>query len=62
MFHHSERFNRETTLTAAYMLEVNKMQREKGQLTDADYEKAAQEAIDTTEFTLGATLPQVVRL
>ena len=55
MFHHSERFNRETTLTAAYMLEVNKMQREKGQLTDADYEKAAQEAIDTTEFTLGAT-------
>jgi len=55
MFHHSERFNRETTLTAAYMLEVNKMQREKGKLTDADYEKAAQEAIDTTEFTLGAT-------
>ena len=55
MFHHSERFNRETTLTAAYMLEVNKMQREKGQLTDADYEKVAQEAIDTTEFTLGAT-------
>ena len=55
MFHHSERFNRETTLTAAYMLEVNKMRREKGQLTDADYEKAAQEAIDTTEFTLGAT-------
>jgi len=55
MFHHSERFNRETTLTSAYMLEVNKMQREKGQLTDADYVKAAQEAIDTTEFTLGAT-------
>ena len=55
MFHHSERYNRETTLTAAYMLEVNKMQREKGQLTDADYEKAAQEAIDITEFTLGAT-------
>ena len=56
MFHHSERFNRETTLTAAYMLEVKKMQQEKkGPLTDADYEQAAQEAINQTEFTLGAT-------
>jgi hypothetical protein len=56
MFHHSERFNRETTLTAAYMLEVNKMRQEKkGELTEADYAQAAQEAIDQTEFTLGAT-------
>jgi hypothetical protein len=56
MFHHSERFNRETTLTAAYMLEVNKMRQEKkGPLTEADYEQAAQEAINQTEFTLGAT-------
>ena len=56
MFHHSERFNRETTLTASYVLEVQKMQREKGSpLTDADYREAAQEAINTTEFTLGST-------
>jgi len=56
MFHHSERFNRETTLTTAYMLEVNKMRQEKkGPLTEADYVQAAQEAIDQTEFTLGAT-------
>jgi hypothetical protein len=56
MFHHSERFNRETTLTAAYMLEVQKMQRDKGSpLTDAEYRDAAQEAINTTEFTLGST-------
>ena len=56
MFHHSERFNRETTLTAAYMLEVNKMRQEKkGPLTEADYAQAAQEAINQTEFTLGAT-------
>lgn len=55
MFHHSERFNRETTLAAAYMLEVQKLQKEKGQLTEADYTAAAQNAIDTTEFTLGGT-------
>ena len=55
MFHHSERFNRETTLTAAYMLEVQKMQRDKGQLSEQDYRDAAQEAINTTEFTLGST-------
>ena len=55
MFHHSERFNRETTLTAAYMLEVQRLQQEKGQLTEADYMQAAQEAIDSTEFTLGST-------
>jgi hypothetical protein len=55
MFHHSERFNRETTLTAAYMLEVQKLQRNKGQLSDQDYRAAAQKAIDSTEFTLGST-------
>jgi len=55
MFHHSERFNRETTLTSAYLLEVQKLRREKGDLTEADYRNAAQEAIDATEFTLGAT-------
>ena len=55
MFHHSERFNRETTLTSAYLLEVQKLRREKGDLTEADYRDAAQEAIDATEFTLGAT-------
>ena len=56
MFHHSERFNRETTLTAAYMLEVQKLQRNKGgELSDQDYRDAAQLAINNTEFTLGST-------
>ena len=56
MFHHSERFNRETTLTAAYMLEVQKLQRNKGgELSDQDYRDAAQQAINDTEFTLGST-------
>ena len=55
MFHHSERFNRETTLVSAYMLEVKKLQKEKGQLSDADYAQAAQSAINDTEFSLGAT-------
>lgn len=56
MFHHSERFNRETTLTAAYMLEVQKLQRNKGgKLSDQDYRDAAQQAINDTEFTLGST-------
>ena len=55
MFHHSERFNRETTLVSAYLLEVQRLRRQKGDLTEADYREAAQEAIDATEFTLGAT-------
>jgi hypothetical protein len=55
MFHHSERFNRETTLRAAYGLEVQKLQAEGKQLTEQDYKDAAQKAIETTEFTLGST-------
>ena len=55
MFHHSERVNRETTLTASYALEVQKLQSEGKQLTDQDYKDAAQKAIETTEFTLGST-------
>ena len=55
MFHHSERVNRETTLTASYALEVRKLQAEGKQLTDQDYRDAAQKAIETTEFTLGST-------
>ena len=55
MFHHSERVNRETTLTASYALEVQKLQAEGKQLTDQDYKDAAQKAIETTEFTLGST-------
>ena len=55
MFHHAERFNRETTLTASYALEVRKLQAEGKQLTDQDYKDAAQKAIETTEFTLGST-------
>jgi hypothetical protein len=49
MFHHAERFNRETTLTASYALEVRKLQAEGKQLTDQDYKDAAQKAIETTE-------------
>ena len=56
MFHHSERINRETTLTAAYLLEVKDMQKKRGKnLTEDDYNEAAQKAIENTEFTLGAT-------
>ena len=55
MFHHSERFNRETTLVSAYTLKVKQLQKSGRELTDADYESAAQEAINDTEFTLGAT-------
>ena len=56
MFHHSERINRETTLTAAYLLEVKDMQKKRGKnLTEDDYNEAAQKAIESTEFTLGAT-------
>ena len=55
MFHHAERFNRETTLTASYALEVRKLQAEGKNLTDQDYKDAAQKAIETTEFTLGST-------
>jgi|TARA_R110000851_G_scaffold50624_5_gene120850 hypothetical protein len=55
MFHHSERVNRETTLTASYALEVRKLEAEGKQLTDQDYKDAAQKAIETTEFTLGST-------
>jgi hypothetical protein len=55
LFHHSERINRETTLTAAYLLEVKKLLETNKNPTDADYKQAAQNAIDDTEFTLGAT-------
>lgn len=55
LFHHSERINRETTLTAAYLLEVKKLLKANKNPTDADYKQAAQNAIDDTEFTLGAT-------
>jgi hypothetical protein len=55
MFHHSERFNRETTLTAAYLLEVQKLKKQGRDLSEQDYRDAAQKAIETTEFTLGST-------
>ena len=55
LFHHSERINREATLTAAYLLEVKKLLETNKNPTDADYKQAAQNAIDDTEFTLGAT-------
>ena len=56
MFHHSERVNRETTLIAAYLLGMDKKRKAlKRELTDAEAEQVAQEAINDTEFTLGGT-------
>ena len=56
MFHHSERINRETTLIAAYLLGMDKKRKAlKRELTDAEAEQVAQEAINDTEFTLGGT-------
>ena len=55
MFHHSERFNRETTFIAAYLASVRKAIQD-GKTLDADLaDRLAQEAIDDTEFTLGGT-------
>jgi hypothetical protein len=55
MFHHSERFNRETTFIAAYLASARKALQE-GKTLDADLaDKLAQDAIDDTEFTLGGT-------
>jgi len=55
MFHHSERFNRETTFIAAYLASARKALQE-GKTLDADLaDKLAQDAINDTEFTLGGT-------
>jgi hypothetical protein len=56
LVHHGERFGRQITLMSAYDLELQKLSNNgKKRLTDADYEAAADKAIDTTELTLGST-------
>ena len=55
VFHQAERLNREATLVAAYKLELDKMRESKKELTDADYQKAAEYAIDVVDLTNGGT-------
>ena len=58
MFHHAERFNRQVGLAMAYKLEVDsireKAAKEKRQVTQAELEAAAQQAIDVVELTNGS--------
>ena len=61
LFHHSERYNRETAMTANYLLELNRLRSDKAtpaekKLTDLEKQQtAAATSIKETEFTLGAT-------
>ena len=56
MFHHSERYGRETSLIAAYLLEIDKISNGgKRDVSDADKQAAAEAAVDFVEFTLGGT-------
>lgn len=53
MFHHAERFNRETTAVAAYDLEMQRLKNSK--MSDAEKQDAAiREAIRMVEYTHGA--------
>ena len=56
MFHHSERINRETTLTASYILKVQQMAggKDPNSLTEAQYQEAADFAVAETEYVLGS--------
>ena len=61
LFHHAERYNREVTMTATYLLELDRLRTnpknaDEKALTDVGrQELAAETAIVETEFTLGAT-------
>ena len=61
LFHHAERYNREVTMTATYLLELDRLRTnpknaDERALTDTGRkELAAETAIVETEFTLGAT-------
>ena len=61
LFHHAERYNREVTMTATYLLELDRLRTnpknaDERALTDIGrQELAAETAIVETEFTLGAT-------
>ena len=56
LVHHAERFGRQITLISAYDLELNKLtDGGKKQATQADYDAAAEKAMNTAELTLGST-------
>jgi len=56
LVHHGERFGRQITLMATYDLELQtRSNGGKKQLTEADYDAAAEKAMDTAELTLGST-------
>lgn len=56
LVHHGERFGRQISLMATYDLELNKRtDNGKKPATQADYDAAAQKAMEATELTLGST-------
>jgi hypothetical protein len=56
LVHHGERFGRQISLMAAYDLELQKRSGGgKKELTQADFDAAADKAMDTAELTLGST-------
>ena len=56
LVHHGERFGRQISLMAAYDLELNnRTDGGKKPATQADYDAAAQKAMEATELTLGST-------
>jgi len=56
LFHHTERMGRETSLVAAYDLELNKLSDNgRKRITEQDERAAAEKALDSVELTLGGT-------
>ena len=55
LVHHGERYSRQLTLLAANELELNKLTGGTREPTQAEYEAAAQKAMETAELTLGST-------
>jgi hypothetical protein len=55
IFHHSERLNRQVTLTTIYDLEIKKRKKAKGRLSRQDRIEAAREAVRITDLTNGGT-------
>ena len=56
LVHHGERFGRQISLLAAYDLELQKRSDNgKKELSQADFDAAAEKAMDATELTLGST-------
>jgi hypothetical protein len=55
VFHHSERLNRQVTLTTIYDLEIKKRKKAKGRLSRQDRIEAAREAVRITDLTNGGT-------